>query len=713
MRALSTLLIAAVLAAALPALGTMVTLERGDGTAVGQGEVCRFAAGDRTNPFKRWLVSQDVTCVPASAEVELPKGLWNVFARTSDAITTVPVLVDGAAAPAALALSLEKATTITPTLGPGQKGVVYAPRRASAWPVEGGRATVPADEELWLFVLEKGRLVNAGGQGVVLGWLQIPDADRAALENASGAITPAVRAISDVVRREADLLPSLRLLHGAFVRVRDVPQGKAELQVMGRGWVPARHTVKVESAVSVVKEPLTLRVAATLTVHWSTETDLEALDRSLGACSDERSGPSPQVKITISSCSSLKDAESCTPVREEEQDPRPRFGSVTLDDIVPGTYRAEMRFDKLPPISEVTSVGPLQLRELRLQAFFFEISGSVTLGGEPLAEDVRIRFPGGYGFAPAESQEYQAVLRSVVPSDAEVTVEACDGSPRAVVLTDEPIRRKARFDVDVPANELTINVSDTFTRETLRGATVQFDVMSLDRRRQVMQGKVTADSSGAVVMKYVPPRELRLTVSHPGYQKQKVEPFSMTARETKTLDVELVPLRGNNGKILSDRPFEGGAVFWFSPSGREVERADLAPDGTFVYANWHAPEETMAVVSLSHPLWVLHSPSIERRDTITIQFPNAPVRTFTASLETADTRSMWFLALAIGGVRVPYSVLDLHQKLRREQTFLRAGMQRVFRDVLATGPIDVILGPGAGEIVIRLAPDAHEVMFTR
>ena len=55
---------------ALPAFATVVTLER-DGEPVA-GEVCRFAAGGRENPFERWLRSSEVTCVAAGSAMDVP-----------------------------------------------------------------------------------------------------------------------------------------------------------------------------------------------------------------------------------------------------------------------------------------------------------------------------------------------------------------------------------------------------------------------------------------------------------------------------------------------------------------------------------------------------------------------------------------------------------------------------------------------------------------
>ena len=717
-------------------------------TAPAGGELCRFRALEAENPFRRWLASQEVTCVPAGAAMEFPAGLWNVFARAEGAVSATPLLVDGDDAPAAVQPPLGPAATVAPLLPEGHTAAVYVPRRGSAFPVEGARVTVPADEPLWLFVLDRStpvavipiaaipagsdRAVDArgGGPPAIVGWLQVPEPERSLLPETTGLSAPAIRAGS----READPLPSPALLHGAFFRVRDAAPGNAELRLDGRGWIPDRRVVKVQPGVTVAAAPLRVRPTGTLTVHWNTDVDLPALDRSVGSCEEDEQAA--QLVITVSRCPAPRrgehpDAAECATIREQKAEAF--FGSITFDDIVPGLYRAGMRYGKLPPSSSLATVGPLKVTDLRLFASYLTVEGSVTRGGEPLGEKVRISFQGGIGFAPEETEEYRAVFRPPpIGPEAQIRVEACDGSPRATVLADRPMRPWSRFDIDIPANELAIHVTDTFTREALPGATVKLEAMAVREPRVVFSMTATADEQGKLVWTGVPVRELRLTVSHAGYETRNVEPFTMPKSGRHAVDAQLVPLRGTRGKIVSDRPFDGGEVVWFSPGGSETERARLAEDGTFVYTNWHTPEETMAVISRSHPLWVLRAPATERRTAITLGFPNAPAVAFDVWLAAAvppnETR---YVGVAIGNVRVPQPVLAEHQALRRDEPLMRGAGPQHFRDLLATGPVEVILGPRVDEVATRaramdlfalpqfadaprqrLQPGATDVVFT-
>jgi hypothetical protein len=699
----------------LPLAATTVVVE-GDAAAREGTEVCRFRALDAENPFRRWLPSQEVTCV-AAGEVDFPADLWNVFARGKGVVSAAPLLVDGDAAPPSVRVTMQPAATVTTLLPEGHAGVVVAPSRGSAFPVDDPRITVPAGEPLWLMVLERStpvailsipplaagseRAVDArkGGTPSIIGWLRVPEAERKALSTTTGVTAPAVR----VGSRDAEALPPLSLLHGAFFRVRDVAPGSSELRLEGRGWLPDVRAVNVQPGITIAPAPLLVRATGTLVVHWNTDQDLPALDRSIGACTEDE----PKLVIAISKCPSLRsgprgEAEECTPVAEQAgTDFR---GSLAFDDIVPGAYRAEMRYGKLPPVGGVASVSPMGVAELRLFASYFTVHGSVTRGGEPLGEDVRIQFPGGSGFAPANSEEYRAAFHPPgFGVDAQITVAACDGAPRAIVLADQPIRPHARFNIDIPANELTVAVTDTFTTEPLAGAMVKLDAISIRGSGQTVYTTTgTTNDEGKVVWPGIPPRELHITVKHSGYEERMIKPFSITARETRSVDAQLVPLRGTRGRIVSDRPFAEAAVVWYSPTGTRTERADLAPDGSFTYTNWHTPEETMAVVSASHPLWVLRAPASERRQNLSLAFPGAGAAAFDVWLAAAVPPSeSRYIGVAIGGVRVPQPALAEHQTLRRLPPLLRGSGPQPIRDLLVTGPVDVILGPRVDDVDSR------------
>jgi hypothetical protein len=80
-------------------------------------EICRFAALDPENPFRRWLHSQEVLCADARAPVAVPSGMWNVFARPDGMVSAAPMLIEGDSARATIAVPpLVPAATLLPRL---------------------------------------------------------------------------------------------------------------------------------------------------------------------------------------------------------------------------------------------------------------------------------------------------------------------------------------------------------------------------------------------------------------------------------------------------------------------------------------------------------------------------------------------------------------------------------------------------------------------
>jgi hypothetical protein len=693
------------------------------------GEVCRFRAGDREKPIERWLSSQTVTCFAADAALTFPPGLWNVFARARRGVSIGPILVDGAGAPSNLDIALVPAATAVVQLPPDATGVLYAPKHVIAFPVA-ERTTVPAGEELWLIVIEKGipvavlpiaalepgieRVVdarNVNDSPAVLGWMHVSDTDRAAIKTARGVQLPRIAISAAGKEIVAASLPGADALNGAFVLFRDASAGAADLRLDGRGWLPFRRSFRIAlKSVTLLREPITARASATVIVNWSTLGDLPALDRSLGSCDPPKEAP--RFELTISSCPEPKPGKalapaSCSAVRKETLRNELTFGTVRIDEVPPGMYLAELRFGRLPPVDAVSDVPPLQQRPILLQAQYFEVYGSLTRGGAPLTEDAHIEFPGGgVGFSLRDSGEYRGVVKDGFGLDAKIDIATCSGK-RAFVITDRGIEvfRRARFDIDIPDNSLTVTVVDTFTQMPLPAAALKYVVMSLRVPRHPLLTRDVSQSdagdepgkrvAGQFVMKGLPERELRLIVSCTGYKKKEIDPFSMTKTEKKVIDVDLVPLSGPEAKILSARPFEAGTIFWFSLGGMETERADLAPDGTFHFERTHYRDETMTIVSLSHPIWILRAPPVEKATPLQVRFPDsAPQRDAEVVIYNLPARMVTPIGVAIGGLRVPQPALAQHLALRGGVAPLMRGAGPLLIPALAeSGPIDILRGP--------------------
>jgi hypothetical protein len=681
-------------------------------------EICRFAAHDRENPFRRWLASQELTCA-ADGSLTFPSGLWNVFARDNGQLSTT-MLVDASSAPV-LDLPLLPAATLVAQLPPERTAVVYATHSGNAFPIGGDATLVPAAEPLWLIVLENAKPVavlpiapieagarrnidaRSGGTGVLLTWIAMPEADRVALADARNIASPKVR----MKLLDSEPLPDAAKLHGAFVLVRGVAAGESDLDLSGHRWLPFRQRVKIGAQpVTIAESPLVARGAATVIVNWSADDKVPAQNRDIPGCAESKTPP--QFELSLVSCPPPRpmqslDPSTCRVVRTQTFPAHPLDGSFTIEDVPPAAYRAELKFGELPPVGSSVKAEPFKTANVRVIASYNDLYGSVTFGGEPLGKNAAIEFAGnGIAFATKEKSEYRAAVREVVEVDAVINIAACDDPFRAFVLTDRPATRMSRLDIDIPDNELTIAVVDTFTQMTVPNVAVKYAVMSKYAGwRAVLTRTVSAqpgERDSSVVIRSLPERTLRITVSAPGYQKTDLEPFTMTKSERKRIDVKLMPQRGTRGRIVSPMPFENAAISWFSAAGAETEHADVSPDGTFVYGRAHDGSETLAVVSQSHPLWVLHSPAVARGGTMTLQFPNVPPVDFEVLLRGGDSRENRYVAIVVGGVRVPMPALQQHASFRHGQSLANSKRPLLITQIAQTGPIEILLGPPSDSI---------------
>jgi hypothetical protein len=217
--------------------------------------------------------------------------------------------------------------------------------------------------------------------------------------------------------------------------------------------------------------------------------------------------------------------------------------------------------------------------------------------------------------------------------------------------------------------------------------------------RPVLTGSIAMDAPyDGARMQSVPQREMRIQVSAPGYQKKDVERFTMDKRERKTINVQLMPLEGSAGTVVSPASFDSATIYWFTANGEETEHADVASDGTFVFARKHDSSETMVIVSASHPLWAVKSPVMRLGDTIKLPFPPS-----SRSFEVITKGPSAFLTVAMGGVRVPLAAFREHQQLRRNPSTTQPGRVLPVNDIAAVGTIDVLLGPAVEMVAPRAA----------
>jgi hypothetical protein len=102
----------------------------------------------------------------------------------------------------------------------------------------------------------------------------------------------------------------------------------------------------------------------------------------------------------------------------------------------------------------------------------------------------------------------------------------------------------------------------------------------------------------------------------------------------------------------------------------------------------------MTIVSLSHPLWILRAPAVERATPLEVRFPDAaPQRDAEVVIANVPDRMVTIIGVAIGGLRVPQPVLAQHLALRGAAPLAKGSDPLLIPAIAESGPIDILRGP--------------------
>jgi hypothetical protein len=157
--------------------------------------------------------------------------------------------------------------------------------------------------------------------------------------------------------------------------------------------------------------------------------------------------------------------------------------------------------------------------------------------------------------------------------------------------------------------------------------------------------------------------------------------------KTITLELERKLFKGT---IVSPVPLRSATIFWSDSSGRIIEQAAVADDGTFSYRTHHESETTISIVSPNHPLVVQSQGDAEN---LTVRIPAGSPRAFKVLVQEPARFVRARVALHIGRHYVPANVLAHHQTVRDGDMRLDDEGAVTIRDILETAPITVTLGP--------------------
>jgi hypothetical protein len=726
-------LIVSILIAASADAAIRVTL---NGEPAAGAEVCGFRAASVETPFKQLLASNEIVCGT------LPPGLWNVFARRGTSLISArTALIDTRQPVPDIELRLEPAASVV--FAKGANGFVYITDSVSAFPAGAdGVALVPAERDLLPLLIHDGapsavgepiRLTTGARQNAAFGpngshaiatWLSITPADLAAVRTARRKQPPQVAA-----KNARGVIASLNPLHGTIVIDRAmqflrVPAGASTLELSGTPW--KRQTVDVNvpaSGIVVTPAPLQLIPTSSAIVKWAARRDLTALasDRTPPCAGPkEPKAAAPKPIVSLLSCRgyqparalNLLDRDACKVVGVHDWPAPQRNGEVAFENLDAGSYVIEFTFAALPPIREPLRVGRFDQETLNLDIDYTTLFGRVTVGGDKVPSPVRVSFDFTHAVYTNDDGDYSVVLNKPLVADRVISLRSCDGKIDGEQIVEHDVLPNSRYDIDLPANRVTVEAADSESNAPIAGALVRYGAFrgeemssryyfrlayAPDATGNQVPTRTGAD--GRYVIRNLPPEKtLRVCLEHDDYERTCAEPMTLTSTQATTLRITMKPKKGFSGRIAGANDVAAGQLYWFAADGRETERTVVKPDGTFRFNNRHEPGEAVAFVSANLPLFAFPQPFLGEHDPMNVTMPPAPSRTFEVSIGEDRKQEDAIVTIEIGGLVVPYPPFAQHLALHGSRLDIRGRGPLVVPDILQTGPIAVILGPPLDQV---------------
>lgn len=712
-------------AAALPAAAAIRVTR--DGAPVPSAEICYFAAVGTETPFVQQFASNSVSC-----SATLPRGLWNVFARQGSRFISGRVaFVDARVSTPDVELRLEPAATIEFLDIPSAAyGAAYLTDTLSLFPLpkRESKLLVPASRSLLPLLVSNRSIVRVGspirmdegsvgraefppGRSVVT-WLSIAPADLTALHAARKPRLPEVVAAGarpiNPVSGTINLDKAVQVFRGAA----------ATLEVRGSGWRPQKIRVDPsDKAVVVTAEPLRLVPAATLVVDWYAAQDLAALsEQRVTDCKPEPKKSAARLSVMKCRRPDLRhfDLEGCTRLAEQNLSRQEKSGNVRFDDLDEGAKVLEVVYGDLPPIRRVVTLRKFDEELIRLPIEYSSLFGKVTVGGKSLgsAIEMRIDFDSEKRAVTTADGDYVAVMEKPLPKDRIIHFRSCDGTMDSAFIVDRDVAPNSRYDIDLPANELTVETVDAQSGAPVPGARVRYGAFRSDEMSSVyfyrVANSLTGDDGRVVVKNISPDKTIHVCAEHADYEKACADTFTMTSTQAKTLRVSMEPRGGFRGRVIAAQPIMGGDLYWFGLDGQQTEFVPIKPDGSFRFTREHRPDEVIVVVTTNLPLYIQRQPMLQSGDELQIAIPVAPARSFEVSIETLPQTDA-IVTIAVGDLIVPYPAFAQHLALHGSMLDLRNRGPLLVPEILETAPLSVLLGPSPNEI----GPDLRRIDLFR
>lgn len=697
-----------------------------DGKRKDGSEVCFYAARSATDPFALYFSSPVAMCLPADKILDVPPGMFHVFARHSDGYVSGyrdTFVNRGAPRPEQgyelLDIPLDPAahvdfSGILPTLQSGQAvGVWLAQtksRSATFFPLVNGESTllVPADRPFVPMLVGSGVPISIGGvkslapgaryvvppfttsagYGDVAIWMKLDGTSAAELSEDVPPPQVAIRADG------RDVAPTVPLIYplganNTFVFFKNVPPGTHQLRSGAPAWLQVESPLVVRRGeLTVRREPVILSPASVLTVQWTASPEPAAAD----ACRGTNRGAlnEPRATVTLLRCSApLQGHElACVPFdrRTEIFDVNQKF---VFENIVPGNYRLAVD----PPfgasiVKDVKLVAAKEAREV-LPLVAFSFFGRVSVNGRPAA--ARLIFESGESTS-GDDGRYTATL-AADPRTNTINVYECGSGTKHNYIPTSPIVQNAPFDIDIRESDVSVEVTEG-DHTPVEDAVVRYSVVrpshDIEPISIYSSDAHKTDSRGRIVLSAAPTDySLVVCARKDGYEQSCSTP--VLPKDWQSKPVSIVLRRARVGRVEGHAGV--GQIAWVDQANRTTEQVAVATDGSFTFKLPHSPADHVVYFSDRLPLYALPMPDSPADGLpLVITLPRVGTRTFTVKVEPSPSGA-GLVGLWVGGRYVPVNVLAQFEDSRNHDVVVTASGAVTLADIADTGELSVAYAP--------------------
>jgi hypothetical protein len=698
------------------------------GKPVPEAEICITSLPTDGTFVQRLFATSDFRCGPASAEIDLSAGTWQVIARKGSELLSDSSLVmtaEDAKRGSRHRIDVVPAAALDVSNWPlmdGERRFVYVTRTAAAIPIDRD-AVVPASVTMVPLAVKAGEITFVGpSQSIPAG--SSGSVDRKPREAGHTDLvvpvmfrsvpggneqSPTFTAIDAKGRqhRPATAPPIPGAPGTSLLFFRAIPVGTTRVQLSGRRWKATEADVAaLDRPVTVLNPGLDAQTTTKLIVQWWTPVDLATLRPGTTASECHAAADPFQRRVSEGRDEFLAVLSRCRDPRKPASDPSaPRCvevarrklpenelrGTIAFEDVASGEYSLSFAFYDLPPIVVKAIAHPQDVSEMDAEIRYVTFFGTVTRGGDPLHATV-------FGATTdADTGRYVAVMTRL-PGPYPQAVSPCDGTPPYRFVPLDPPRENIAFDIDVPLNRIVIDVADATTGLPIREATITYAAIKDEESNSAHfagpAGK--ADEKGRAVLESVlTNQKLRICARHEDYATECAEPFTMGGTREKTMRLAMERIIKRQGRVIASGPVTHGEVMWWDgATGKLIEYVrKVETDGSFTYQKPHVPGEIVVVTSQTTPLYVFRHPHLRDDQLFDITVPNARVRSFSVKLSEKWPGELAFVTAQIGDLVVPGNAMAWHLAKRRSvvKTSLVPGESLILSDLLETAPISAVL----------------------